>query len=173
MQNKYESSPLYLRMKQALNWLKREKNLLQKDIAEKMKMSEVGFTRAMERIKHKNDENFVIKFHQATGEIFSLDWLLNGEGDKFAPKKEERQPAQPPHIDQSSLVNALIAAKDQLIEELQDKLRDKDARIEDLKQLAEERLHRIAELRRVIDANNMSIDYPFPVGAADNHAAIK
>ena len=157
-------------MKQAVNWLKREKNLLQKDIAEKMKMSEVGFTRAMERIKHKNDENFVIKFHQATGEIFSLDWLLNGEGDKFA-QDEEKQPAQPPHIDQSSLVNALIAAKDQLIEELQDKLRDKDARIEDLKQLAEERLHRIAELRRVIDANNMS-NYPFPVGAADTHATV-
>ena len=166
-------SPLYLRMKQAVNWLKREKNMLQKDIAEMMGISDVSFSNGMRRLQLKDDEAFVIKFHQATGEIFSLDWLLNGEGDKFAPKKEGRQPAQPPHIDQSSLVNALIAAKDQLIEELQDKLRDKDARIEDLKQLAEERLHRIAELRRVIDANNMSIDYPFPVGAADNHAAIK
>ena len=160
-------------MKQAVNWLKREKNMLQKDIAEMMGISDVSFSNGMRRLQLKDDEAFVIKFHQATGEIFSIDWLLNGEGDKFAPKKEERQPAQPPHIDQSSLVNALIAAKDQLIEELQDKLRDKDARIEDLKQLAEERLHRIAELRRVIDANNMSIDYPFPVGAADNHAAIK
>jgi DNA-binding protein H-NS len=76
------------------------------------------------------------------------------------------------HIDQSSLVNALLAAKDQLIEELKEKYdkmeAEKDARIADLTKLAEERLHRIAELRRVIDANEINpSNYPFPVGVAD------
>jgi hypothetical protein len=70
------------------------------------------------------------------------------------------------------MINAMLAAKDQLIEELQNKYetmeREKDARIAELKQLAEERLHRIAELRRVIDSHNISMtDYPFPIGAAE------
>ena len=87
-----------------------------------------------------------------------LNKLINGEGDN--------------KIDQSSLVNAALAAKDQLIEELKEKYdkmeAEKDARIAELKQLAEERLHRIAELRRVIDANEINpSNYPFTVGVAD------
>ena len=71
-------SPVYIRMKQAVTWLKQNKNLLQKDIADKMGMSEVAFSNGMKRIQQKFDEDFIIKFHQATEEIFSLDWLLNG-----------------------------------------------------------------------------------------------
>jgi hypothetical protein len=81
-------------------------------------------------------------------------------------------------IDQSSLVNALLAAKDQLIEELQNKYktmeREKDARIAELNQLAEERLHRIAELRRVIDSHNINMsDYPFHMGVAEQNVSPK
>jgi len=81
-------------------------------------------------------------------------------------------------IDQSSLVNALLAAKDQLIEELQNKYktmeREKDARIAELNQLAEERLHRIAELRRVIDSHNINMsDYQFHMGVAEQNVSPK
>ena len=55
---------LYIRVKQALTWLKR-KAILQKDIAKKMGMAEASFTRALARIKEKNDEDFVIAFHSA------------------------------------------------------------------------------------------------------------
>jgi uncharacterized protein (DUF3084 family) len=81
-------------------------------------------------------------------------------------------------IDTSSAINALIAAKDEAIASLKrelaskdDIIKAKDERIESLAQLAEERLHRIAELRRIIDANNIAItNYPFPVGTAEgNH----
>ena len=67
-------------MKQAVTWLKQNKNLLQKDIAEKMGMSEVAFSNGMKRIQQKFDEDFIIKFHQATDEIFSLEWLMDGTG---------------------------------------------------------------------------------------------
>lgn len=122
---------LYIRVKQALNWLKRNKGILQKDIAEEMGIAEASFTRALARIKDKNDEDFVILFHSAVNKYISLDYLLTGEGDLTiqtdqALDKMERaikdvqktidgfdSPKQ--MIDQSSLVNAALAAKDETI----------------------------------------------------------
>ena len=170
-------SPLHIRMKQAVQWLKQNKGMLQKDIAEKMGITEVAFSNGMKRIQIKWDEDFVIKFQQSTGEIFSLDWLLNGTGDKFADKSKTQEP-QPvtTNMDFASYINALLAKSDETIASLKreiaakdDIIQAKDERIADLAQLAEERLHRIAELRRYIDENNISMtDYPFPIGAADD-----
>lgn len=167
-------SPVYMRMKQAVTWLKQNKNLLQKDIAEKMGMTDVAFSNGMKRLQHKFDEEFIIKFQQATDEVFSLEWLMDGTGDKFASKMipQQQQPA-PMNVDFSSYINALIAKSDETIASLKRELATKDEliqtkneRISDLEKLAEERMHRIAELRRVIDANNM-MGYPFPIGSAE------
>ena len=172
-----KSSPMYLRMKQAIQWLKRERNMLQRDIAEKMGMSEVSFSRGLERVQVKNDEKFVIKFYQATGEIFSLDWLLNGTGDKFASeeKPQEQEPQAPGNLDFSTYINALLAKTDETIASMKRELaakdeiiQAKDDRIADLEKLADERLHRIAELRRIIDSSGIDIHgFPFPVGTAE------
>lgn len=62
---------LYIRVKQALAWLKRNQGILQKDVADKMGMAEASFTRALSRIKEKNDEDFVVSFHSAVGEFVS------------------------------------------------------------------------------------------------------
>lgn len=168
-------SPLHLRMKQAVQWLKQNKGLLQKDIAEKMGISEVAFSNGMKRIQMKWDEDFVIKFQQATGEIFSLDWLLNGGCDKFNSNQKVKAPQQTPaNVDFSSYINALLAKSDETIAALKRELAAKDEiiaakdeRIADLTKLAEERLHRIAELRRVIDSANMP-EFPFPIGSAED-----
>lgn len=174
-------SPLYMRMKQAVQWLKQNKNMLQKDIASKMGMSEVAFSNGMKRIQMKLDEDFIIKFHQATNEVFSLDWLLNGTGDKFVVEKVKPQEPQPatPSLDMSSYLNALLAKTDETIASLKRELAAKDEiialkddRIADLTKLAEERLHRIAELRRIIDANSLSIaGYSFTPGVAEGPTA--
>ena len=170
-------SPLHIRMKQAVQWLKQNKGMLQKDIAEKMGITEVAFSNGMKRIQTKWDEDFVIKFQQSTGEVFSLDWLLNGTGDKFADKSKTQEP-QPvtTNVDFASYINALLAKSDETIASLKreiatkdDVIQAKNERIADLEKLAEERLHRIAELRRYIDENNISMtDHPFPIGAADD-----
>ena len=122
---------MYIRVKQALNWLKRNRGILQKDIAAKMGIAEASFTRALARIKENNDEDFVILFHAAVNEFISLDYLLNGEGELTiqtyqAFDKMEREikdvqktidgfDAPRQQIDQSSLVNAALAAKDETI----------------------------------------------------------
>lgn len=171
---------LNLRLKQAIEWLKSNKQMKQMDIAKKMGITEASFSRGIKRCEERVDSGFVIKFHQATGEIFSLDWLLHGVGDKFPgkEKQEERdQKAPMADLDFSSVMNALLAKSDEAIASLKREIvakdeiiQSKDDRIADLTKLAEERLARIAELRRIIEANNINISaYPFPIGAAEDN----
>ena len=93
-----EEKGLHNRLKQAIVWLKANKNVMQRDIAQQMGMTEVGFSRGIARCKERRDEEFVIKFHQATGEIFSLEWLLDGTGPKFT-EQVEKKPREPAVID--------------------------------------------------------------------------
>lgn len=118
--------------------------------------------------------NFLNRFYEKFKNIFSKEWLLKGEGDMLVNKKEESTP--PSSVDLSTYINALLAKSDETIASLKreisakdDVIQAKNERIATLEQLAEERLHRIAELRRYIDENNISMtDYPFPIGAADD-----
>ena len=61
-------------MKQAIQWLKREKNMLQKDIAVQMEMSEVSFSRGMERVKIKNDERFILDGYNLRTNLYLTPW---------------------------------------------------------------------------------------------------
>lgn len=185
-----EKEGLHQRMKQAIVWLKQNKNMLQLDIAEKMGMTTVGLSRGLARCKEKNDEDFVIKFHQATGEIFSLDWLLHGTGEKFTAdsKRTEPAPVTPTSaLDSSSAVNSALAAyaelTNRLKQEMADRLADKDtiiaekqSRIVALEQTVADkdviiraRDARILELERQIANINASdiSRYPFAIGAAE------
>ena len=184
-----EKEGLHQRLRQAIVWLKQNKNMLQLDIAEKMGMTSVGLSRGLARCKEKNDEDFVIKFHQATGEIFSLEWLLYGTGEKFTAdiKKAETATAVPAStpVDTSSAINAALAAqmesiellksekatlleaharelkvKDDLIQSLRDQLADKD-------RIIAEQKARLIDYRRIIDSRDDMTNYPFPIGTAE------
>ena len=187
-----EKEGLHQRLRQAIVWLKQNKNMLQLDIAEKMSMTSVGLSRGLARCKEKNDEDFVIKFHQATDEIFSLDWLLYGTGEKFTAdiKKTETAAAVPAStpVDTSSAINAALAAqmesiellksekatlleaharelkvKNDLIQSLRDRLADKD-------RIIAEQKARLIDYRRIIDSRDDMTNYPFPIGTAEgNH----
>ena len=186
-----EKEGLHQRLRQAIVWLKQNKNMLQLDIAEKMSMTSVGLSRGLARCKEKNDEDFVIKFHQATDEIFSLEWLLYGTGEKFTAdiKKAETATAVPAStpVDTSSAINAALAAqmesiellksekatlleaharelkvKDDLIRSLRDRLADKD-------RIIAEQKARLIDYRRIIDSHDSLPDYPFPIGTAEDN----
>jgi len=188
-----EKEGLHQRLKQAIVWLKQNKNMLQLDIAEKMGMTTVGLSRGLARCKEKNDEDFVIKFHQSTDEIFSLDWLLYGTGEKFTADIKKAEPATaspaPTSVDASSAINAAIAAyvelTNRLKQEMADRIADKDnliaekqARIVALEQTVADkdaiiraRDARILELERRIANHNASdlSRYPFTIGAAEEN----
>ena len=171
---------LYIRVKQALTWLKR-KAILQKDIAKKMGMAEASFTRALARIKEKNDEDFVIAFHSAVKDFISLDYLLHGTGGLLIENEKSTSHANTEstsNIDPSSQVNATISAYIEAIESLKRELRTKDELLAEKDSRIAEKDERISELkahnidlRRQLDQyQNADIDrYPFPIGAADGN----
>lgn len=173
---------LYIRVKQALTWLKRNQGILQKDIADKMGMAEASFTRALARVKEKNDEDFVISFHSAVREYISLEYLLEGKGElvcdntKDAASNSFSSPTS--RIpDMSSVFNSALAKADETISALKSVIETKDEQIADLRRELEDKRdhidtlkHRCAELRRIIDAHNFNIDaLPFPPGVADKY----
>ena len=183
----------YLRLKKAIAYLKANESMLQQDIATRMGMTKVSFSRGLSRCKERKDENFIIQFHEATNEMFSLDWLLNGDGDKFADKNGKDSHSQSETvIDSSSAFNAAIAAHVRIIDTLEQQLRDKatemDARLSDkdkiiaaLEQSQKNKdaliasLHQhIASLERQISTiKTNKYQSPFPVGVADEPTQIQ
>ena len=171
---------LYIRVKQAVTWLKRNKGILQKDIAEEMGITGTSFTRGMARIKEKDDEDFVIAFHSAVKDFISLDYLLHGIGDLIIENEStfRAKTASTSNIDPSSQINATISAYIEAIESLKRELRtkdellaEKDSRLaEKDERIAELKAHNI-ELRHQLDQyQNADIDrYPFPIGAAEDN----
>ena len=145
-------------------------------LAEMTGINAVTFTRIKNNeIKSVSVETFK-KLNAAFFNRYNLRWFQGDSEYMLLADVPEREKGNP---DFSSYINALLAKSDETIASLKRELaakdeviKAKDERIEDLAAIAEERLHRIAELRRVIDANNMS-SYPFPVGAADTHTAVK
>jgi transcriptional regulator with XRE-family HTH domain len=130
------------------------------------------FTRIKKNEGAEVDIDTFRKLNAAFGNRYNIQWF---QGDsKYmllsdVPEKEKGNP------DFSSYINALIAKSDETIASLKrelaekdERIAEKDERIVELKQLAEERLHRIAELRQVIDSNKFEIsDYPFMPGVAE------
>ena len=144
-----------------------------------MGMSEASFTRALARIKEKNDEDFVISFHSVVSDFISLDYLLYGTGDLIIENEStfHAKTASTSNIDPSSQVNATISAYIEAIESLKRELRTKDELLAEKDSRIAEKDERISELkahnidlRRQLDQyQNADIDrYPFPVGAAED-----
>ena len=161
----------------------------QADFAEALKYNRAYISSAM----HGNEKNLTDKLFrnicEAFPNVFNLDYLLTGKGSLLTIEEEvksedvEKMTNPTPTLDMSTYINALLAkcdetiaslkrelaAKDDIIQEKDVRIKEKDERIADLEKLAEERLHRIAELRRYIDENNISMtDHPFPIGVADD-----
>lgn len=113
--------------------------------------------------------------------VFDLNYLLTGEGSLLTIEEEVHNEEyeklyNPQPIDQSSLINAAIAAKDEAIASLKRELRTKDDVIQALREQLDTKDHLIAEqkarlieYRRVIDSRDSTLtNYPFPFGADDD-----
>lgn len=113
---------------------------------------------------------------------FNLEYLLTGNGDLLTTKEEvhnEELKKQSYSIDQGSLVNAALAAKDEAIESLKRELQTKNDLIQSLReqleskdQLIAEQKARLIEYRRIIDSNSLET-YPFHVGVSDGKSQQK
>lgn len=154
-----------------------------KKLADMSGISQNTFTRIKRNEVKEVDIETFRKLNAAFDDRYNAQWF---QGDSpymlvvdYQNAQKERQTAVPEY---GSLLNAALAAKDETIASYQKQLEvtekrldDKDATIESLRgQIAEKDDHiatlkaRVAELRRIIDAHNLTdAGYPFPIGTAE------
>ena len=114
--------------------------------------------------------------------VFDLDYLLTGKGALLTIKEEVKNEdiekmANPQPIDQSSLVNAALAAKDETIAALRSQLADLRIQLVDKQNVIDAKDQLIDSLKMQI--NNMMSEmqlrgistYPFEMGVAEKYSA--
>ena len=141
----------------------------QKHLAEVLKVQRTGLSSAFNGNVANLTDNLFKKICAAFPGVFNLNYLLTGEGDLLTLEEEVHNEDyeklyNPQPIDQSSLVNALLAAKDETIASLR---RELDAKNETITL----QRSRIAELERQLAAATTGdlSRYPFTVGAAEDN----
>lgn len=158
------------------------RKLSQKEIADRMGVTEDTISRIM-RLHNQVTEDIITRLQTASGCIFNLQWL-RGESDVMLAADADKAPVaasnphESTHIDQSSLMNATIAAQQTSIESLKREVAAKDETIESLKredatkdELIKSLQQQVSDLRAAL-AEQQKKDslgnYPFTIGAADD-----
>lgn len=147
----------------------------QTDFAVALKYSRVYISSAL----NGNEKNLTDKLFENICEaypgVFNLHYLLTGEGSLLTIEEEVHNEEyeklyNPQPIDQSSLVNALLASKDETIDSLKSRIADLQRTIADKEEIIKARDSRILELeRRIAQINAEDLSrYHFPIGAAEH-----
>jgi hypothetical protein len=163
--------------KKMLNWLYANKKAgNQTDVARKSGLNEVTVSRILNGRVKKAKQETLWAVNVAYGNIFNPDWL-RGESDvmlvadlvpvaEFISSTMHGYAQQPDSPDMSSMINAIIAAKDETIA-------GRDAMISSLQQQVSDLRQQVADLRKTLAAaqsKDMLKDPPFPLGAAEDES---
>lgn len=116
--------PAGLRLKEALRWLKTNKNMEQKDVAVTMGTSETTVSRNIRAaLDGRPNADFILKLSEATGVSFNLQYIVNGTGTLLAQQeKAEPIPVSPATDNILELHAQMIRRVDDLRQELHQEL---------------------------------------------------
>ena len=148
----------------------------QTDFAVALKYSRVYISSALNGNEKNLTDKLFEKICEAYPGVFDLNYLLTGDGQLLTIEEEVKDKDienqyEPQPIDNSSLVNAVIAAKDETIESLKSRITDLQRTIADKEEIIKAREARIVALERQLASASMSdIErYPFTIGAAEDN----
>jgi transcriptional regulator with XRE-family HTH domain len=138
----------------------------QKDLCSKVGLSEPTYSRIKNEKRIVSDDT-IRKLNDAFNGIFNMAYF-RGDSDVLLANQPEpaKEPADVRYIDNESMLNALIAAKDETIYALQQQLAAKDELIQAKDDLIAGLRSQLAALRTQVDEKKIS-DYPFPMGVAE------
>lgn len=161
---------------QAFKWIKAHRDnegkgvKYQKDLAALIGVSEDTITRIM-RDQTEVTDDFLCKFNEAFDNVFNYQWLRGEDNEPMLAAELGKSNPHPsaPMIDNSSAINAALAAKDETIETLKDRIVDLQQTIADKVEIIKARDARIIELERKLAAATTGdlSRYPFTMGAAE------
>ena len=151
--------PAGLRLKEALRWLKTNKNMEQKDVAVTMGTSETTVSRNIRAaLDGRPNADFILKLSEATGVSFNLQYIVNGTGTLLAPQeKAEPTPVSPATDNILELHAQMLRRVDDLRQELHDELME-------VRQLKDELRATLSELKQ---SNNR--DFGMAAETLDEH----
>ena len=157
------------RFEKAYNYLKFQWIIKkQDDVAKTMGATRANVSLALNGNPAVLTDNFLMRFAKAYPGMFNFDWLLTGDGEMLTVNQPEpaKEPSDVHYIDNGSMLNALLAAKDETIAAMQNQLATKDEIIQTKDDLIRSLQMQITMLRTQLDEKKIS-DYPFPVGVAE------
>ena len=140
----------------------------QTDFANSMRYSRNAISLALNGNEKYLTDSLFKNICEAYPGVFDLDYLLTGDGQLLTIEEEVKDKDienlyKPQPIDNSSLVNAVIAAKDEIIDSLKRELAAKNETIA-------LQCSRIADLERQLAAATSDLSrYPFTIGAAEDN----
>jgi transcriptional regulator with XRE-family HTH domain len=152
------------------------------DFAEAIRITRPALSSAMNGNEAYLTKNLFQKICAAFPGVFDLDYLLTGKGSLLTAEEEVHNEdiekiANPQPIDQSSLVNAALAAKDETIAALRSQLADLRMQLVDKQNVIDAKDQLIDSLKMQI--NNLMSEmqirgistYPFEMGVAEKYSA--
>lgn len=161
---------------EAFKWIKAHRDnegkgvKYQKDLAALIGVSEDTITRIM-RDQTEVTDDFLCKFNEAFDNVFNYQWLRGEDNEPMLAAELGKSNPHPsaPMIDNSSAINAALAAKDETIETLKDRIVDLQQTIAGKVEIIKARDARIIELERKLAAATTGdlSRYPFTMGAAE------
>ena len=145
------------------------------DFADSIKYARAYISSALNGNKKYLTDKLFINICDAYPGVFDLNYLLTGEGSLLTIEEEihnedHERLYNPQPIDQSSLINAALAAKDETIAALRDQLTAKDTVIQAKDELIANLRQQIETLQQQVHAakdEELFKDFPFPRGIAD------
>ena len=147
----------------------------QSDFANALRKSRNAITLALNGDEKYLTDKLFEKICEAYPGVFDLHYLMTGEGsllniEEEVHNEEYEKLYNPQPIDQSSLVNALLAAKDETIDSLKSRIADLQRTIADKEEIIKARDARITTMeRQLADAATSDLSrYPFTIGAAED-----
>lgn len=142
----------------------------QLELAEVIHVTRPALSSAMNGNEAYLTKNLFQKICAAFPGVFDLDYLLTGNGSLLSNDKADHEEIKTSNVlDQSSLVNAAIAAKDETIINLKERIKELQRTIADKEEIIKARDALIITLERQLAAATTGdiSHYPFTVGAAE------
>jgi hypothetical protein len=152
------------RLQEVYEYLRRWYDIhTQMDLANSLRYSRNAISLALNGNEKYLTDKLFQNICEVFPDVFNLDYLLTGKGELLLEHQEPEQQTSEP-IDHSSLVNALLASKDETIASHQRTIAALEQQISTDQQL-------ITSLRQQIEylkTHTQILDYPFNIGVADN-----
>ena len=139
----------------------------QKDIVKAAGLSQNAISKIKTGLNNAGDDT-INKL--CTAFNLNPDFFYRGS-KQFEMDEKEQQPASAPTIDNGSAINAALAAKDETIENLKERIVDLQRTIADKEEIIKARDERIITLeRQLATATTGDLSrYPFTIGAAEDN----